>query len=82
MLGTILSFSVMAVAGRELAGALDTFEIMLYRSAIGMVIVLGSDLSRQPLQAMVKRVPMATPVVVVGEEDPPGTSILSVLAWP
>lgn len=41
MLGTILSFSVMAVAGRELAGALDTFEIMLYRSAIGMVIVLG-----------------------------------------
>ena len=41
MIGTIVSFSVMAVSGRELAGALDTFEIMMYRSAIGVVIVIG-----------------------------------------
>lgn len=41
MIGTILSFSVMAVAGRELAGTLDTFEIMMYRSAIGVLIVLA-----------------------------------------
>lgn len=40
MTGAIVSFSVMAVGGRELAGELDTFEIMMYRSAIGMVIVL------------------------------------------
>ncbi len=40
MIGTILSFSVMAVAGRELSGSLDTFEIMLYRSAVGVVIIL------------------------------------------
>ena len=41
MIGTIVSFSVMAVAGRELAGTLDTFEIMLYRSAVGVLIVLA-----------------------------------------
>ncbi len=40
MTGAIVSFSAMAVAGRELAGDLDTFEIMLYRSAVGIVLVL------------------------------------------
>lgn len=39
MLGTLLSFSTMAVAGRELAGILDTFEVMLYRSIVGVIIV-------------------------------------------
>ncbi len=39
MLGAMLSFTVMAVAGRELHGQLDTFEIMLYRSLLGIVIV-------------------------------------------
>ncbi len=39
MMGTILSFSAMAVAGREVSFALGTFEIMLYRSFIGMLIV-------------------------------------------
>ena len=41
MSGAILSFSAMAVAGRYLASGLDTFEIMLYRSVIGVVIVLA-----------------------------------------
>ncbi|MEM8755227.1 MAG: EamA family transporter, partial [Pseudomonadota bacterium] len=41
MLGATLSFTMMAVAGRELAGALDTFEIMTYRSALGLLIVLA-----------------------------------------
>ena len=40
MIGAILSFSAMAVAGRELASNLDTFEMMTYRSAIGAVIVV------------------------------------------
>ena len=40
MLGTILSFTVMAVAGRSVSGELDTFEIMLYRSFIGLLTVL------------------------------------------
>ncbi len=41
MVGAMLSFSMMAVSGRELAGQLDTFEIMFYRSLIGMVVVLA-----------------------------------------
>lgn len=40
MLGAIFSFTAMAIAGRELADTFDTFEIMLYRSAIGLLIVL------------------------------------------
>ena len=42
MTGTIVSFSVMAIAGREVATSLDTFETMLYRSVIGVVIVTGA----------------------------------------
>lgn len=41
MLGAIFSFTTMAIAGRELSAGFDTFEIMLYRSAIGLVIVLA-----------------------------------------
>lgn len=40
MLGAIFSFTTMAISGRELSAGFDTFEIMLYRSAIGLVIVL------------------------------------------
>jgi drug/metabolite transporter (DMT)-like permease len=40
MLGTIASFSAMAVAGREVSFQLDTFEIMMYRSFIGFLTVL------------------------------------------
>ncbi|MEM9968141.1 MAG: DMT family transporter [Pseudomonadota bacterium] len=40
MLGAIFSFTAMAVAGRELGASFDTFEIMMYRSAFGLVIVL------------------------------------------
>jgi drug/metabolite transporter (DMT)-like permease len=40
MLGAIFSFTTMAIAGRELSAGFDTFEIMLYRSAIGLAIVL------------------------------------------
>lgn len=41
MTGAIGSFSAMAVAGREVSFALDTFEIMMYRSLLGFLIVLG-----------------------------------------
>lgn len=41
MLGAIASFSTMAVAGREVAVELDTFEIMMYRSLFGVFIVVG-----------------------------------------
>lgn len=39
MIGAIFSFSLMAVAGREVSGIHDTFEIMLFRSLTGIVIV-------------------------------------------
>lgn len=40
MIGTIVSFTGMAIAGRAVSLDLDTFEIMLFRSLIGIVIVL------------------------------------------
>lgn len=39
MLLALLSFSAMAVAGREVTGDLDTFSLMFYRSVLGLVIV-------------------------------------------
>lgn len=41
MTGSIASFSFMAVAGRTLAANYDTFEIMLYRSVVGVIIVVS-----------------------------------------
>lgn len=41
MLGAIVAFSAMAVAGRAASLELDTFEMMTYRSMIGLVIVLA-----------------------------------------
>lgn len=39
MTGAIASFSAMAVAGRELSAVHDTFEIMMYRSFVGVLVV-------------------------------------------
>ncbi len=39
MTGAIVSFTSMAIAGRELGGQLDTFEIMMYRSFAGLIVV-------------------------------------------
>ena len=41
MTGAITSFSAMAVAGREVSFELDTFEIMMYRSFVGIAVVLA-----------------------------------------
>lgn len=46
MLGAIGGFSSMAVAGRLAAPYHDTFEIMTWRSAVGVVIILGVLLLR------------------------------------
>ncbi len=40
MVGTVLSFSLMAVAGRELSHKLGTFEILFFRSLIGTALLL------------------------------------------
>ena len=41
MLGAVASFSTMAIAGREVSFELDTFEIMMYRSMVGLVILMS-----------------------------------------
>ncbi len=41
MSGAILSFTSMAIAGRAVSLELDTFEIMMYRSFVGVVLVVG-----------------------------------------
>lgn len=39
MAGCILSFTLMAVAGRELSGLINTFEIIFFRSLFGLVVI-------------------------------------------
>lgn len=41
MTGSITGFTGIAVAARELGAALDTFEMMLYRSLIGLAVMGG-----------------------------------------
>jgi drug/metabolite transporter (DMT)-like permease len=45
--GAVMSFTAMAVAGREAGRVLDTFEIMTYRSLIGLAIVAGVVVARR-----------------------------------
>ena len=47
IVGAILSFAAMAVAGRELSAELDTFEIMAYRSTLGFPVVAVALLWRE-----------------------------------
>jgi len=41
MLGSIGGFSALAISGRAIGSALDTFEMMFYRSLIGIVLVVA-----------------------------------------
>jgi hypothetical protein len=50
MTGTLLSFTVVAVAVRALAGALSAFEMMTVRSAFGLVFVVACMWARPALQ--------------------------------
>lgn len=59
MCGTILAFSIMAVSGRQVGPSLDTFEIMTYRSILGIVIVVSVATFRGTLtQVRTKRLPL------------------------
>jgi len=48
MVGSILSFTAMAVAGRAVSGVHDTFEIMLWRSVtgFGLVVLVAGAMGR------------------------------------
>jgi drug/metabolite transporter (DMT)-like permease len=39
MTGTILSFTLMALIGRELSGQINTFEVLFFRSLLGLIVV-------------------------------------------
>lgn len=39
MAGTLFSFMAMAIGGRELSGHLSTFQILFFRSLVGLVII-------------------------------------------
>ncbi len=41
MMGAVISFSLMAMAGRQAMLDLDTFELMFYRSLVGIIVVIG-----------------------------------------
>lgn len=55
MIGAITSFTLMAIAGRAVSLELDTFEIMLFRSLTGIVIVLGVAWSTGTLRQVRRR---------------------------
>ncbi|MCZ4351366.1 DMT family transporter [Roseovarius aestuarii] len=50
MVGAVLAFSLMAVGGRNVSGELDTFEIMLYRSFVGVAIVFAVAFTKGTLR--------------------------------
>ncbi len=55
MLGSVLSFSSMAVAARALSSDLDTFEMMLYRSVVGIGIVMVAATATGTLRQVTTR---------------------------
>ncbi|MQY41370.1 EamA family transporter [Epibacterium sp. SM1969] len=58
MSGGIVSFSAMAVAGRELSATHDTFEIMAFRSLVSMLIVFAAlSLTKSWSQVRRERLP-------------------------
>ena len=55
MIGALLSFSVMAVSVRELAGALSIFEVLAVRSGLGLAVLLAIGVARPALLRSVTR---------------------------
>ncbi|MCU4651875.1 DMT family transporter [Roseibacterium sp. SDUM158016] len=55
MVGAILAFSSMAIAGRAASLELDTFEMMTWRSAVGLVIVLAVGAAAGTLGQVTRR---------------------------
>ena len=55
MTGTLLSFTVVAVSVRALAGALSAFEMMSFRSAFGLAVMLALVAGRPALRRDLSR---------------------------
>ncbi|MCY1125696.1 DMT family transporter [Frigidibacter sp. RF13] len=50
--GSITGFCLVAVAGRALSTGLDTFEIMFYRSVVGVILVVALALATRQTEAL------------------------------
>lgn len=55
MMGAVVSFTSMAIAGRAVSFELDTFEIMTYRSALGVLIVVAVSAGLGSLNTITRR---------------------------
>jgi drug/metabolite transporter (DMT)-like permease len=75
MVGTLLSFSLMAVSVRELGGALNLFEILMVRS-IGGLLVLFAIMIPQP--HLFRELALRRPVVHIIRN---GTHFLASIGW-
>jgi len=58
MLGTLISFAAMAVAGRELSAEYNTFQILFFRSVIG-VFIIGVLVSRSGFSQLKTQRPLS-----------------------
>ncbi|MEM6896505.1 MAG: DMT family transporter [Pseudomonadota bacterium] len=55
MIGAIFAFTIMAIAGRAVSFELDTFEIMTYRSFIGIAVVVAVGYAAGTLGQITRR---------------------------
>ena len=59
MIGSICSFSLMGVGGRELSTDVDTFQTLFLRSVVGLIVVVSIGLITQNTQAFkTQRLPL------------------------
>lgn len=59
MVGSVFCFSAVAIASRELAAELDTYETMFYRSLVGWPLIFGTVLATGNLARLkTRRLPM------------------------
>ncbi len=59
MLGAVASFAGMQVAGRELSGGYDAFQVLLFRSIVGVVLITPVALAFGGVRNFVTRKPFA-----------------------
>lgn len=46
MMGALISFTLIAIAGREAAKGVDTFQLMFWRSFVGMIVLIAIVLAK------------------------------------
>ncbi len=75
MVGTLLSFSLMAISVRQLGGVINLFEILMVRS-VGGLLVLSAVMITQPY--LFKQLVLRRPLVHLVRN---GTHFLSSIGW-